>query len=87
MIELNDYVEDATKCVFIYAPENYEEEKGYGLTILCGISGKKSIVSNDGEPVFLRDENKVGRIKNEQTNRRIDAITRNQHPKYAFAAF
>ena len=81
MIELNDYVEDATKCVFIYEPENYEEGKGYGLTILCGISGNKSIVSNDGEPVFLRDE-KTTRLAvskmNKQTSNLINLLIANK---------
>ena len=77
MIELNDYVEDSTKCVFIYAPENYEEEKGYGLTILCGISGKKSIVSNDGKPVFLRDE-KTTRLAVSKMNKQIGVLTPSQ---------
>ena len=77
MIELNDYVEDATKCVFIYAPENYDEEKGYGLTILCGLSGKKSIVSNDGEPVFLRDA-KTTRLAVSKMNKQIGVLTPSQ---------
>jgi len=77
MIELDDYVKDATKCVFIYEPKNYEEGKGYGLTILCGLSGKKTIVSNGNEPIFFSDE-KTTRLAISKMNKQIGVLTPSQ---------
>jgi len=74
MIELHDYVEDPTKCVFIYDPANYEEGKGYGLTILCGMTGIKSIVQNNGEDVFLLDE-KTTRLAVTKMNKQIGVLS------------
>lgn len=74
MIELQEYVEDTKKCVFIFEPENFTEEQGYGLTIQCGITGKKSIVSNNGMPVYLCDENTT-RLAIRKMNKQIGILS------------
>ena len=48
MIEIENYVEDITKAVFIFEEDNFQEERGFGLTIQCGLTGKKSIVEQNG---------------------------------------
>ena len=73
MIEIDEYVEDTSKCVFIFEPEHFEDGKGYGLTIQCGITGKRSIVDNDGEPCFLPDE-KTTRLAIAKMNKRIGIL-------------
>lgn len=76
MIEIEKYVQDTTKCVFIFDSENYVEGKGFGLTIQCGISGKRSVVQSEqtGDQLFLPDE-KTTRSAIAKMNKRIGILS------------
>jgi len=73
MIDVEKYVKDTSKCVFIFEPENFEEGKGFGLTIQCGITGNRSIVENNGELCFLPDE-KTTRLAVAKMNKRVGIL-------------
>ena len=73
MIEIENYVEDITKAVFIFDEDNFQEGRGFGLTIQCGLTGKKSIVEQNGNLVFLPTE-KRARLAVTKMNKQIGVL-------------